>query len=340
MESRPSPAGRGKRDALRGIIMATPGRGVPVPVRGAEVPRVVVPGTAAEEPKATAFEVAVDPPPPVDESPRVVGKQDEVVHVAEVALRPQDFLAEVVEPVQVHVGEELAREVSDRQPPPPLEGREQVVARIVEVHPLLRVRAVDDRIGQRQGARAGETPPEVALQDRVVDGREVAVDVAAEHVPEAVAELLVAGDGPVRPLPDAVRVAVVDEAPLEDRLADLAEGVVHDPVAERRGRDEPVLRVEHLDDRVTPRPVHAAREFAFEAEDLSLEVREEGGDAGFRPLPLRRTQRRRPERGEGGDRPQTGRGLWRARSAFIQAPIGRPVSSSERAAYSSLDGKR
>ena len=112
----------------------------------------------------------------------------------------------------------------------------------------------------------------------------------------------VARDGPVRPLRHAVRVAVVDEAALEDRLADLAEGVVYHAVAERRGGDEPVLGVEHLDDRVAPGPVPTRREFPFEAEDLRLQVREEGGHAGFGPLPLRRAQSRRPERGEGGDR--------------------------------------
>ena len=87
----------------------------------------------------------------------------------------------------------------------------------------------------------------------MVDGREVAVDAAAQDVAEAVAEPLVAGDGPVRTLAGAVGVAVVDEAALEQRLAHRAEGVVDHPVAEGGGGDDAVLGVEDFDGLVAAR---------------------------------------------------------------------------------------
>ena len=102
----------------------------------------------------------------------------------------------------------------------------------MEVDGLLGVGAIDDQVGQGEGALAGEAPPQVALQDGVVDGGEVAVDVAAQDVPEAVAELLVAGHRSVGALPLAVGVAVVDEAALKDGFAHRAEGVVDHAVAE------------------------------------------------------------------------------------------------------------
>ena len=151
--------------------------------------------------KAPTLQIPLDPPPPLRELLRIVVEQREVVHVPHVPLRAQHFLAEVVEAIEIEVGEELAGEVADGQAAPPFEGGEQVVAGEVEVDGLLRVRAVDDPVGEVEGALAGEAAAKVALEDGVVDGGEVAVDVAAQNVTEAVAELLVARDSAWVPLP-------------------------------------------------------------------------------------------------------------------------------------------
>ena len=94
-------------------------------------------------------------------------------------LRSQDLLAKVVQAVEVDVGEELAGEVADGETEAALEGGEQVIAWKVQRRRLLGVGAVDDAVRQRQGAGAGDASAQVALQDVVVDCREVAVDVAA-----------------------------------------------------------------------------------------------------------------------------------------------------------------
>ena len=151
--------------------------------------------------QAAPLQKALDPFPPLGELIRIVVEEGEVVHVAHVPLRPQHLLAEVIEAVEVEVGKELAGEVADGQAAPPFEGGEQVVAGEVEVDGLLRVRAVDDPVGEVEGALAGEAAAKVALEDGVVDGGEVAVDVAAQNVTEAVAELLVARDSAWVPLP-------------------------------------------------------------------------------------------------------------------------------------------
>ena len=191
----------------------------------------------------------------------------------------------------------------------------------------------------------------------MVDGREVAVDVAAQDVAEAVAEPLVAGDGPMRALAGAVGVAVVDETALEERLAHGAQRVVDHSVAERRGGDDAVLGVEDFDRLVAPRAVAATRKRALQAQDFLLEVGEEGGDAGLGPFAGSRAERSGTQGGEGGDgveevvglsrhrgvlrsawveRSGVGRGHppARARWVFLQAPTLRPVSSRARAACS------
>ena len=56
------------------------------------------------------------------------------------------------------------------------------------------------------------------FQVRVIDRREVAVDVAAQYVAVTVAPAFVARDGAMRALALAVGVAVIDEAALEQRV--------------------------------------------------------------------------------------------------------------------------
>ena len=60
--------------------------------------------------------------------------------------RPQiarSILAEVVQAIQVQIGEELARQVADGEAPPAFQRGEEIVARIVEVHRFLPV-GIDD----------------------------------------------------------------------------------------------------------------------------------------------------------------------------------------------------
>ena len=231
--------------------------------------------------QAPTLQVPLDLFPPLGELVRIVVEENEVVHVAHVPPGPQHLLAEVVEAIKVEVREKLAGEVADGQAAPPFEGGEEVVGGEVEVDGLLRVGAVDDAVGEVEGALAGDPAAKVALEDGVVDGGEVAEDVAAEHVPAAVAELLVAGHRAVGAFPLPVGVGVEDEAALEDGLRDRAEGVVDDPVAEGRRRDHAVLGVEDLDHGVAARPVAARPEFPLEAQDLLLQIGEEGGRAGL-----------------------------------------------------------
>ena len=61
-------------------------------------------------------------------------------------------------------------------------------------------RAVDDGVDELQGSNASNPAANVELQDLVVDGRKVAMDVAAQHVREPAPEPLVVRHGPVRAL--------------------------------------------------------------------------------------------------------------------------------------------
>ncbi len=71
-----------------------------------------------------AGEVLLDPRSPIDKTCGIVVEQRKVVHVADVR-RLKHLGHEVIEAVQIQIGEELAGQIADRQAATPLEWREQ-----------------------------------------------------------------------------------------------------------------------------------------------------------------------------------------------------------------------
>ena len=98
------------------------------------------------KPQPQANQKVPDPFPHVGQVPLVVGEHQEIIDVADVALDPQPVLDEVIERVEVDVGEELAGLVADGDAPPPFAGREQVVAGKPVQDLFLRVAVVDDPV--------------------------------------------------------------------------------------------------------------------------------------------------------------------------------------------------
>ena len=79
--------------------------------------------------------------------------------------------------------------------------RQEIVAREQQVDRLLRVGAVDNPVGEGQGAFAGDAAPQVVLEDLMIDGGEVAVDVATQDMAVAVAEFSYRATARCVPLP-------------------------------------------------------------------------------------------------------------------------------------------
>lgn len=93
-------------------------------------------------------------------------------------------------------------------------------------------------VRERQYERAGEAPARIALRNRMIDGREVAANVAARHVVEAVATFSWRAAARHAPCPRGWR----SHATPEEQLDGGAEGVLRHPVPERRGGDDAALR--------------------------------------------------------------------------------------------------
>ncbi len=164
--------------------------------------------------------------------------------------------------MQVAVGPELRGEIANRQSPRPAD-REQVVAGEAHV-PVLVVEhaasAVDDRLDQSHDVRLGDPAAQDAQQDRVIDRSKVLHDVGPQDIAIAAREALQPVDGPVRALGLAVGVAVGNEQPLEARLDDVAQRVVHHPIAEADGADLAPLRVLDVEVNIVARPIAAGEQ--------------------------------------------------------------------------------
>ncbi len=150
----------------------------------------------------------------------VVGEEQGVVHVAQIAFAAQFPLDEVVKGVQITIGPKLAGQIAYRQPPRPVYG-EQIIAgepdhvvRLAEhAHTTLQ-----NAIDQPHHIRIVDFAAQNFAQDGMIHRREKLPHVALEHVAIAAGKRLAAVQGAMRPLADPVGIAVTDETPLKDGL--------------------------------------------------------------------------------------------------------------------------
>ena len=229
------------------------------------------------------FEESADLVADLVQPPLVVGEDQEVVDVADIA-QPQPVGDEVVQRVEVDIGEELAGLVAQRQSPAPLGGREQVVAGEPHQHRLLRIAVVDDEPDQLEHMRVLDLASDQPFEDLMVDGGEEFPDIGLQDIPVTTGKLLAAIHGGVGPLSLAAGVAVEDERPLEDRLEYAGQGVMHHPVAEWRRADLAGLALVDRERAVGSGAVGLARELLVEPGQLPLQVEEEPGRRGTKPL--------------------------------------------------------
>jgi hypothetical protein len=128
-----------------------------------------------------------------------------------------------------------------------------------------------------------------------------AIEVALQHVRKAARQLLRAIQRGVRPLADAAGVRVVDKAPLENWLDDLAEGVMHQAVTERRGRNQTRLGIVDVKIVVRPRTIRLRLQFYLQCEQIFFQVVLECRDVGVFAFAARSVFERKPQIFKRGD---------------------------------------
>ena len=84
----------------------------------------------------------------------------------------------MIEAVEIKVRDELAGQIADRQTAAAPERRKEIVAIEIELYRLLCIRAIDDQIQKPQRRPADDAAAEFGFQDRMIDRRKIAVDIA------------------------------------------------------------------------------------------------------------------------------------------------------------------
>jgi hypothetical protein len=131
--------------------------------------------------KTQRFQEALDLQTHLMQPPLVVGEDQEVIDVTDVA-HPEPVGHIMIERIEVDVGEELARLVAQRQPSAPLDGSEQVVAGEPRQHRVLGIAVVDDQPDQPEEVRVFDLAGDKAPEDLVVDGGEELADVGLQDI--------------------------------------------------------------------------------------------------------------------------------------------------------------
>lgn len=153
-----------------------------------------------------------------------------------------------------------------------------------QVNRLLGVRTVDDRIAQPERWRTGDAAADVLLQNGVVDGREVAENVGAQHMSMVVAQLLVGGDGAMGTPALQAGIRAGDESALEQWPDDGAQSVMYHTVAKRRSGDQARLALAHHELGVAARLPGPLQQLALQAQHLGFEAGEELRDPRLVPF--------------------------------------------------------
>ena len=137
--------------------------------------------------------------------------------------------------------------------------------------------ARQDRVAEPEHVGIDDDAPDARQEQLVVDGGEELLHVAREHVAVTAGELLAAVQRGVGALADAVGVAVVDEAALEDGFDHVAQGVVHHAVAEGRCADEAALGFVDEEAGVAAGPVAVLDQLRLDRQQVLAGVLLEGG---------------------------------------------------------------
>ncbi len=109
----------------------------------------------------------------------------------------------------------------------------------------------------------------------MVDTRKILLDVALQNVTMRSCQANESSERPVRAVALAIRVRVVDEGSLKDRLNYIANGVVDDPVTEWCGGNYPSFGLEDLECPVFSRTVRPSFKLAPESYKVIAQSRVE-----------------------------------------------------------------
>lgn len=198
----------------------------------------------------------------------------------------------VIQIVEIEIGKELARQVADGNSHGPIDRREEVVAGKVMGLTVSSRRSIDDAIGQVQDAQVCDPSPQLFLQKVVIDRREVLAHVHFQGIPIGLRPGLIAVHRRMDPLAVAAGVRILDKRPVERPFDHVHDGMVHNPVAKRRCRDDARLALVDREQTILAWAIRPVLKLTPQAQQFALQIQAELRDGDTAPfatarLPIR-----------------------------------------------------
>jgi hypothetical protein len=130
---------------------------------------------------------------------------------------------------------------------------------------------VQDFLYEPKNVRVGKFRFQDLEQYFMIYAREKLANIAGENVTKAASEASGAVEGFVRAFADAVCIRVENERLFEDRLDEIAQGVMNHAVAKRRGGDQPLFGIVDIKTVILPGRVRLCAKFALQFEQVVLQ---------------------------------------------------------------------
>ena len=233
---------------------------------------------------------------PFEQLAFVVREQQEIIHVTEVAFALKFTFDKVIERAEITVCPELTGEIANGQAARALDAEEVVAAKINHLvflrqypDPALQnlLDEPQDVIATREAGKQsrvarGDCFAKNARNDMtqyfMVNARKELADIAGQDVTKTARELCGAVECFVSALADAVGIRIDDERSLEDGFDDIAQRVVNDAVAERRGGNQAILGIMDVKTVILARLVGFILQFTLKLQQVVFQSVFERGD--------------------------------------------------------------
>jgi hypothetical protein len=192
----------------------------------------------------------------------------------------------MIEGVEIHIRPELAGQIPNRQAAR-AQRSEKIVAR--KIYQLINFAqhspaAFQDALDQPAHVWVWEQRKQDFHQHSPIEAGEELPDVTLQEVPVAAGKTLGTVQGAVGALANPVGIGVWDEQPLEDRLDQIAQSMVHHPIAEGGGRDQAPLGLVNVEAGILPRLVGKRAQLLLQLDELIFQAIFESRHVGVAAL--------------------------------------------------------
>ncbi|MFY9270867.1 MAG: hypothetical protein WAO55_14080 [Candidatus Manganitrophaceae bacterium] len=201
----------------------------------------------------------------------------------------------MVKITQINIGEELAGEVSNRDSSSPLERLEEIVLLKIIEDLVLRIAVVDNGLNQPEGVRTFDFPPYLFKKAFMIDGGKIFFDIAFQDEFFLPRKRRQSRHGLVCSFSRPTGVGVVDKSVVKQRLYNVTQRMVNNPVSIGGSADLPGFSLIDTEGSIGTRSIRLVKKLLLQAQKLVFQIEMKASDPLIKALSLLRLFCRKKE---------------------------------------------